>query len=266
MSEGRNLFLDYVTQRRSLGEGRVILDAPLHIASQSTAAPRALSPTPGASPGEPKWLRGAPDIPPAGLVIPSPSKDLFVADPLGALSLDQVAERIAECHACDLCKERKKTVPGQGNPAARLVLVGEGPGANEDEQGLAFVGRAGQLLTEILAAIDLPREQVFIVNIVKCRPPGNRKPLPDEIAKCLPFLYRQLELIRPSVILALGATAAETLLNTRQSLSQLRQLVHDFRGTPLVVTYHPAALLRNPNWKKPTWDDVRIARRLLDAR
>ena len=147
-----------------------------------------------------------------------------------------------------------------------LVLVGEGPGANEDEQGLAFVGRAGQLLTEILTAIELTREQVFICNIVKCRPPANRRPLPEEIAKCVPFLYRQLELIGPTVILAMGGTAAETLLGAKQPLNQLRGRVHEFRGIPLVVTYHPAALLRNPNWKKPTWDDVRIARRLLDAR
>jgi DNA polymerase len=211
-------------------------------------------------------MKGAPAIPGAGISIPRPPKDLFTTDPLANLDLHQIAERIATCRACALCEGRQKTVPGQGPANARLVVVGEGPGATEDEQGLAFVGRAGELLTEILGAIDIQRDQVFICNIVKCRPPGNRKPQPLEISACVPFLYRQLELVGPAVILAMGGTAAETLLNTKLPLSQLRERVHDFRGTPLVVTYHPAALLRNPHWKKPTWDDVRIARRLLDAR
>jgi DNA polymerase len=142
--------------------------------------------------------------------------------------------------------------------------VGEGPGAKEDETGLPFVGRAGELLTDVLQAIDLVRERVFICNVVKCRPPANRKPLQDEIDACVAYLYRQIEVIQPKVILAMGGTAAETLLNTKRSLASLRNRVHSFRGIQLLVTYHPAALLRNPNWKKPTWDDVRIARQLLD--
>jgi DNA polymerase len=145
------------------------------------------------------------------------------------------------------------------------MCVGEGPGETEDRTGRPFVGRAGELLTEILAAIGLPRETVFIANVVKCRPPQNRKPLPEEMAACLPYLRRQIELIRPAVVLALGATAAEGLLGVRKSLGELRGAVHRLDGIPLIVTYHPAALLRNPNWKKPTWDDVRIARQLLDA-
>ena len=205
-------------------------------------------------------------IPQAGLVIPAPPRDLLTDDPLAALSLAGIAERIGSCRGCALCKGRNKTVPGHGPGDARLMVVGEGPGATEDEQGLPFVGRAGDLLTEILGAIEMPRERVFICNVVKCRPPSNRKPQPDEIAACLPYLYRQIELVKPAVILAMGGTAAETLLSTKQPLSQLRARVHDFRGIPLVVTYHPAALLRNPHWKKPTWDDVRIARRLLDPR
>jgi len=123
---------------------------------------------------------------------------------------------------------------------------------------------AGELLTKILAAIDLPRERVFICNVVKCRPPENRVPQYDEIAACLPYLLRQIELVKPAVILAMGGTAAQTLLNTKQSLGALRNQVHRVRGIPVIVTYHPAALLRNPNWKKPTWDDVRIARRFID--
>jgi DNA polymerase len=144
------------------------------------------------------------------------------------------------------------------------MLVGEGPGQTEDATGRPFVGRAGELLTEILAAIGFAREEVFICNVVKCRPPQNRKPLPDEMTACSHYLVNQIELIRPKVILALGATAAEALLGTRKSLADLRGKVHSYRGIPLVVTYHPAALLRNPNWKKPTWDDVRIARQLVD--
>jgi len=168
------------------------------------------------------------------------------------------------CRKCELHRDRTHAVPGEGPADAKLVVVGEGPGKTEDETGRPFVGRAGELLTDILSAIDLPREHVFICNVVKCRPPNNRKPLPTEIESCVPYLHRQLAILRPAVILAMGGTAAETLLNTRQSLGSLRGKVHEFRGIPLVVTYHPAALLRNPHWKKPTWDDVRIARQLVE--
>ena len=144
------------------------------------------------------------------------------------------------------------------------MFVGEGPGQTEDETGRPFVGRAGELLTKMIEAIELRRDQVFIANVVKCRPPQNRKPLPDEIAACSGYLERQIGLIRPAVLVALGATAAEAMLGVKRSLTDLRGRVHSYRGIPLVVTYHPAALLRNPNWKKPTWDDIRIARQLLD--
>jgi DNA polymerase len=197
--------------------------------------------------------------------VPKPETDLFSADPLTSMGLDQIADAVHACTRCALCRERTNAVPGEGPVDARLAVVGEGPGATEDETGRPFVGRAGQLLTEILAAIELPRERVFICNVVKCRPPGNRKPQQDEMDACVPYLYRQLDVIRPRVILAMGNTAAETLLNTKQTLGSLRGRVHQFRGMPLIVTYHPAALLRNPHWKKPTWDDVRIARQLIDA-
>ncbi len=156
-------------------------------------------------------------------------------------------------------------MPGEGDPAARLMLVGEGPGATEDSTGRPFVGQAGQLLDKILEAIECPRPTTYIANIVKCRPPQNRKPLPDEMASCLPYLHRQIALVRPKVLIALGSTAAEGMLGVKKSLGELRGRVHRWNGIPLVVTYHPAALLRNPNWKKPTWDDVRIARQLLDS-
>jgi DNA polymerase len=198
-------------------------------------------------------------------MVVKPETDLFSADPLASMDLGQIAGAVHACTRCVLCRERANAVPGEGPADARLVVVGEGPGATEDETGRPFVGRAGQLLTEILGAIELPREQVFICNVVKCRPPANRKPLQEEVDACVPYLYRQLDVIRPKVILAMVNTAAETLLNTKQSLGSLRGRVHQFRGMPLIVTYHPAALLRNPHWKKPTWDDVRIARQLVDA-
>ena len=215
--------------------------------------------TPGVSPGKVSAL------PPAGLSYDPPGGDLFSNDPVPqAASLDVIARLVTSCTKCRLCDGRRHAVPGEGPGDARLVVVGEGPGRVEDDTGRPFVGPAGELLTKILAAIELPRERVFICNVVKCRPPENRLPQYDEIAACLPYLHRQVELLKPKVILAMGGTAAQTLLDTRQSLGSLRNQVHRFRGIPVIVTYHPAALLRNPNWKRPTWDDVRIARRLLD--
>jgi uracil-DNA glycosylase family 4 len=214
-------------------------------------------------PVRPSWRKGAPPIPGPGLVVESPGHGLD--DTLVALdTLEAVAERIRTTYCCALCPNRINAVPGEGNANAKLFLVGEGPGATEDAQGRPFVGQAGNLLNGILEAIEVPRESVYITNIVKCRPPQNRKPLPDEIAACIPYLHRQLEIIRPKVILCLGSTSAEAMLGVRRSLGELRGRVHTYNGIPPVVTYHPAALLRNPNWKKPTWDDVRIARQLLD--
>jgi uracil-DNA glycosylase family 4 len=220
-----------------------------------------VAPSPG---GQPRWKRGAPPIPGPGLAVETPERHLLGDDLASLTTLDEIAQRIRTTHCCGLCPTRTNAVPGDGNPNARLVLVGEGPGATEDAQGKPFVGQAGNLLNGILEAIEVPRDSVYITNIVKCRPPQNRKPLPDEIAACIPYLHRQLEIIRPKVILTLGSTAAEAMLGVRRSLGELRNKVHTYNGIPLVVTYHPAALLRNPNWKKPTWDDVRIVRQLLD--
>ncbi len=208
------------------------------------------------------WRTDAPPIPGPGLTIELPAVDLMTGPPAFG-SLAELAADVARCEKCALCRARRNTVPGEGDPGARLMCVGEGPGETEDQTGRPFVGRAGELLTAMLAAIELPRESVFIANVVKCRPPQNRKPLPDEMAACLPYLRRQIQLIRPTVLLALGATAAEGLLAVKRSLSELRGKVHRWDGIPLIITYHPAALLRNPNWKKPAWDDVRIARQLL---
>jgi DNA polymerase len=178
--------------------------------------------------------------------------------------LAALAARVQACTRCALYKTATHGVPGEGNPEADFVVVGEAPGADEDASGRPFVGASGQLLTKILAAISLAREDVFICNVVKHRPPGNRNPAPDEVAACSPYLIRQLELVRPKVILTVGNFAAQTLLNTKLGIGKLRGQVHLYRGVPLVATYHPAALLRNPAWKRPTWEDVQLARRLLD--
>jgi len=277
VTDGRALARTYLEQQRLLGGDSVILpDGPTPGWRPGSATPSAQSPprtsgtsplTPGASPGNPQARaeRAASELPPAGISFDPASGDLFTSDPLQqAGSLDAIAALVRGCTKCRLCDGRRNAVPGEGPEAARLVVVGEGPGRVEDETGRPFVGPAGELLTKILAAIELPRERVFICNVVKCRPPENRLPQYDEIAACTPYLFRQIELLKPKVVLAMGGTAAQTLLNTKQSVGALRNQVHRFRGVPVIVTYHPAALLRNPNWKKPTWDDVRIARRLLD--
>jgi DNA polymerase len=182
----------------------------------------------------------------------------------GAGDLDALNSMICNCLKCPLGHTRTRFVFGVGNPKADLVLVGEAPGADEDLQGEPFVGRAGQLLNKILEAINFRREEVYICNILKCRPPNNREPQPEEIASCEPYLWKQLELLQPKLILCLGRVAAQALLKTNDSLTSLRGKVHDYRGTRLMVTYHPAALLRNPNWKRPTWEDVQKVRKLID--
>ena len=186
-------------------------------------------------------------------------------DPIAPLqSLEEIAAAVAGCRRCPLYATAINPVPGAGNPDADFMIVGEAPGANEDAQGVPFVGQAGQLLTKIIEAINLRRDDVFIANVLKHRPPGNRNPLPEEVAACSPYLVRQIELVRPKVLLALGTFAAQTLLETKLTIGKLRGQEHRYYGVPLVVTYHPAALLRNPAWKRPTWEDVQLARRILD--
>ncbi len=205
-----------------------------------------------------------PDVP-GGLLVGGASRAL-ADDPAFKLdSLAAVAETVARCTRCSLYATAKNPVPGTGNPDADFMIVGEAPGANEDEQGVPFVGQAGQLLTKIIGAIGLTREDVFIANVLKHRPPGNRNPTPEEVTACSPYLVRQIELVRPKVILALGTFAAQTLLETKLTIGKLRGQVHRYYGVPLIVTYHPAALLRNPAWKRPTWEDVQLARRILDS-
>jgi len=181
------------------------------------------------------------------------------------LTMPELYTTISSCLQCPLGATRTNFVFGSGNENADLMIVGEAPGADEDEQGLPFVGRAGQLLTKILEAVKFSRDEVYICNILKCRPPNNRKPLAAETDECEPYLLKQIELVRPRYILALGLTAANTLLKNKESMSALRGRIHDYHGINMMVTYHPAALLRNPEWKKFAWEDVQHLRKLYDG-
>ncbi|HQN19335.1 MAG TPA: uracil-DNA glycosylase [Syntrophobacteraceae bacterium] len=186
---------------------------------------------------------------------------------LGRINSEQalvhISEDIGDCHRCRLDAGRTKIVLGVGSPQAKLVFVGEGPGFDEDQQGQPFVGKAGKLLDKMILALGFTREEVYIANVVKCRPPNNRTPLPDEIQTCSPFLFRQLEAIAPQVICALGACAAQTLLGASHSISSLRGKKLAWRGIPLVCTFHPAYLLRNPSQKAATWQDLLVVYAIL---
>lgn len=177
--------------------------------------------------------------------------------------LKKIREEIGDCTRCKLCQDRTHIVFGVGNPHAQLMFVGEGPGRDEDLQGEPFVGRAGQLLTKMIEAMGMKRSDVYIANIVKCRPPDNRYPEPEEVATCYPFLLKQISAIHPKVIVALGNLASQTLLETKKGITTLRGNFHDFKGIPLMPTYHPAFLLRNPNMKRPCWEDLKKVRDAL---
>jgi DNA polymerase len=195
--------------------------------------------------------------------LPTASQNLqMVPDTL----LAAVRADIGDCTRCKLCSlGRSQIVFGVGNPQAELMFVGEAPGRDEDIQGIPFVGRAGQLLTKIIEAIGLKRDDVYIANVIKCRPPENRNPEPDEVETCEPFLFRQIDIIKPKVIVALGKFGAQTLLRTLDPISRLRGNVYDFRGAKLIPTFHPAYLLRNPSSKREVWEDMKLVRRLLQS-
>jgi len=176
-------------------------------------------------------------------------------------SLEEIRIDLGDCRRCELSQNRSNIVFGSGNPQARLVFVGEGPGYEEDQKGEPFVGAAGQLLTKIIQSISLTRETVYICNIVKCRPPGNRNPLPEEIKACLPFLKRQIATIKPDFICALGTFAAQALLNTQEPISKLKGRFYDYMGIKVLPTYHPAYLLRNPDKKRDVWEDMKMLRK-----
>jgi len=286
----------YLEQRREMGERELVLDdltveqvmrligaaradAPERAAADwraALAAAGATVPSPKPAPAASRVAERAVDAPPAGephapdaplapgIVVDGGDRELFGGRSAGAASLEEIAALVSACKACGLFAAAKNPVPGDGHAGAALMCIGEGPGASEDETGHPFVGQAGQLLTKILEAIQLKRDDVYIANVVKHRPPGNRTPSPDEVKACMPFLVRQIELVKPRVILALGLSAAQALLTTKDPLGKLRGREHRYHGIPVIVTYHPAALLRNPAWKRPTWEDVQLARRILD--
>jgi DNA polymerase len=185
-------------------------------------------------------------------------------DPTMPESLDRIAAEIAACRACGLCAGRTNTVPGEGAPTAELVFIGEGPGADEDAQGRPFVGRSGELLTKMIEAMGFARNQVFIANVVKCRPPGNRAPEPAEMAACIGYLHRQLALIKPKVICTLGNTPLRAMTgDPKKGITSVRGQILDWNGIPLVPTFHPAYLLRNPPAKKPCWEDLKVVLKVL---
>jgi uracil-DNA glycosylase len=189
-----------------------------------------------------------------------------VGETSDAADLEGVRAWIGDCHRCKLAGGRQNIVFGQGNPQAELMFVGEAPGSDEDEQGLAFVGRAGQLLTDIIEkGMKMRREDVFIANVLKCRPPGNRNPEPDEILSCQPFLEKQIEVIRPKVLVGLGKFAGQWLLKTAEPISKIRGRVGDYKGMKVMPTYHPAYLLRNPSAKKDVWEDMKIVLSILQS-
>ncbi|MCP5464595.1 MAG: uracil-DNA glycosylase [Deltaproteobacteria bacterium] len=189
---------------------------------------------------------------------PTPQQDSNNhADILQAQSLEQMSALLTDCQRCRLCEKRQNLVFGEGNPNADLMFIGEGPGADEDAQGRPFVGRAGQLLDKIIQAMGYAREEVYIANVVKCRPPGNRNPELDEIAMCMPFLKKQISLVQPKMIMCLGKFAAQTVLDSQMPISRLRGNFYEFEGIPVMPTFHPAFLLRNPNMKRPMWEDCK---------
>ena len=200
---------------------------------------------------------------PLSLPVPAGPSLFDVVDRIMDDTLLRIREDLGECTRCKLHKNRHSIVFGDGNPKAELVFVGEGPGADEDAQGLPFVGRAGKLLTQMIEAMGLQRKDVYICNVVKCRPPENRLPEEDEVKTCSPFLFRQLDVIAPKVIVCLGAVAAKTLLQTNRGISQFRGQWFEYRGSKLLATYHPAYLLRNPNAKGEVWKDLQKVMALL---
>lgn len=211
-----------------------------------------------------QYAEGEPEI-----LLDKPIKPSYMGDmdPKKLTQLKNLERKAKGCKQCELHKTRQNVVFGTGAPNARLMFVGEGPGADEDRQGVPFVGRAGKLLNRILAAMKLQREEVYIGNIVKCRPPGNRNPQPSETEACLPYLKQQITLIDPQVIVALGLVAAVHLLGLAPNVSvkSLRNRIHDYAGRPLIVTYHPAALLRSSAYKAPTWEDMQVVMKLLSG-
>jgi uracil-DNA glycosylase family 4 len=236
-----------------LGVSAVAVGSGRQAANEAVAAP---APTAA----DPAWESEAVEVavqargPAASTPFPSA---VAAKDPAGLEGLRRIREEIGDCRRCRLCERRTQVVFGVGDPAARLMFIGEGPGADEDAQGEPFVGRAGQLLTKMIEAMGLKRGQVYIANVVKCRPPENRTPLPDEVATCSPFLFRQIAAIAPRVIVCLGTPSAQAVLGTRETITRLRGTFREAGGFRVMPTFHPAYLLRNPAAKKKVWEDLK---------
>jgi DNA polymerase len=252
------------------GPGEVRTDpAQAHVLAAEAIAQAGRSAAQNTPAARPPARVAPPTVPAPAVREPSAVPDAVLGPrPVGVETMDWPAlrEAVSNCQACGLCQSRRNTVFGVGHEQARWMIVGEAPGEQEDRQGEPFVGRAGQLLDRMLAAIDLtrgedgPDRQVFIANVLKCRPPANRNPLPQEVAQCEPFLLRQMALVKPDLIVAMGRFAVQSLLKTTEPIGRLRGRVHEVAGVPVVVTYHPAYLLRNPADKGLVWDDLCLAR------
>lgn len=289
-SDPRDLLAAYLRQRRELGEEEVILDrlseAELRalLSPSTSGSTSAATATPPATPTSIRDVLAAQsrEAPPAFAAPPpgerggdaprpqQPTADApapyAAADEIRSLpTLDAVRQVALGCPRCRLAKTRGHVVFGEGNPTADVLVVGEAPGADEDRTGRPFVGKAGKLLDLLLASVGFTREQVYICNVLKCRPPSNRNPQADEVDACSPYLLRQVELVQPRVIVAFGTFAAQTLLQTDTSIGRLRGRVHAYQGIPLVPTYHPAALLRNAGWVRATWEDLQRLRGVLES-
>ena len=289
MSDPRDLLRSYLRQRAELGDAELVLDRHTPGELREMLSPRGAAPvappsresasapprTPSAPPAqrveqpaaaEPPHLRAGAQPPGSAPMQPAPDAPArgASAEEIAALPILSAVREIAlGCPRCGLAKTRTRVVFGEGSESADLMVVGEAPGENEDRQGRPFVGKAGQLLDLLLMTAGFPRESVYICNVLKCRPPGNRNPLPPEVDACSPYLLKQVELVAPKVIVAFGTFAAQTLLGVDTAIGKLRGRVHTYRGTPLVPTYHPAALLRNPGWVRAVWDDLQRARAIL---
>jgi DNA polymerase len=244
-------------ERRSSLSGGIVYAAPSPDEEGETVVIKTSPVEKGAGEGFSRDTRRAHQ---AGLFSEGPSEGVDCS----RMDLEELAGAVAGCTLCQLSDTRTNTVFADGNPSARIVFIGEAPGRDEDLQGVPFVGRAGKLLDKILASVGFSRGDVYIMNILKCRPPGNRDPGEEEVAACERYLTRQIELVSPLVICALGRVAAQNLLGTKASLKMLREGVHRYNGIRVVVTYHPAALLRNPNFKRTVWEDMKMLRGLYD--
>lgn len=285
MNAAESLLRRYLRQRGELGDREIVLDrltvAELGALLVPRSTPEARLEPPAAAPA-PNPERTAVSTAAARAVIappvaarpappttsaPAPPPPVVPVNPAAVegASFEQLRDLALACAGCDLCGSRSTVVFGEGDPAASVMIVGEAPGAEEDRTGRPFVGRAGKLLDRFLESVGFGRESVYICNVLKCRPPGNRNPTPEEIAACSPYLRRQVELVDPKVILAVGTFPAQTLLGTTETIGRLRGRVHDFEGRPLIPTYHPAAVLRNPSWIRPVWDDLQRLRAVLEA-